>query len=211
MKKTETYHDEALRIIMRQALRIIMRQQAENAQQMEFPEDLADKLMQRIEQKEALQRKALQRKRRWIAVGIAASLALLVGVALHVFHQDDEKPQQQVAKKVEIKNDSIPEKETEEVTKDSANVIKEIERLQYEEPRLPVAQTTMSKDSMIETTDEPSMTDVMLAENEEDSISHPYFIRNWEVYIQQMEAQMQAHIEAVDREYNEMMTYYKDY
>lgn len=203
MKKTETYHDEALRIIMRQ--------QAENAQQMEFPEDLADKLMQRIEQKEALQRKALQRKRRWIAVGIAASLALLVGIALHVFHQDDEKPQQQVAKKVEIQNDSIPEKETEEVTKDSANVIKEIERLQYEVPQLPVAQTTMSKDSMIETTDEPSMTDVMLVENEEDSISHPYFIRNWEVYIQQMEAQMQAHIEAVDREYNEMMTYYKDY
>ncbi len=203
MKKTETYHDEALRIIMRQ--------QAENAQQMEFPEDLADKLMQRIEQKEALQRKALQRKRRWIAVGIAAALALLVGVALHVFHQDDEKPQQQVAKKVEIQNDSIPEKETEEVTKDSANVIKEIERLQYEVPQLPVAQTTMSKDSMIETTDEPSMTDVMLVENEEDSISHPYFIRNWEVYIQQMEAQMQAHIEAVDREYNEMMTYYKDY
>ena len=203
MKKTETYHDEALRIIMRQ--------QAENAQQMEFPEDLADLLMQRIEQKEALQQKAQQRKRRWIAVGIAAALALLVGVALHVFHQDDEKPQQQVAKKVEIQNDSIPEKETEEVTKDSANVIKEIERLQYEEPRLPVAQTTMSKDSMIETTDEPSMTDVMLAENEEDSISHPYFIRNWEVYIQQMEAQMQAHIEAVDREYNEMMTYYKDY
>ena len=203
MKKTETYHDEALRIIMRQ--------QAENAQQMEFPEDLADKLMQRIEQKEALQRKALQRKRRWIAVGIAAALALLVGVALHVFHQDDEKPQQQVAKKVEIKNDSIPEKETEEVTKDSANVIKEIERLQYEVPRLPVAQTTMSKDSMIETTDEPPMTDVMLAENEEDSISHPHYVRNWEVYIQQMEAKMQAHIEAVDREYNEMMTYYKDY
>ena len=203
MKKTETYHDEALRIIMRQ--------QAENAQQMEFPEDLADKLMQRIEQKEALKQKALQRKRRWIAVGIAAAWALLVGVALHVFHQDDEKPQQQVAKKVEIKNDSIPEKETEEVTKDSANVIKEIERLQYEVPRLPVAQTTMSKDSMIETTDEPSMTDVMLAKNEEDSISHPYFIRNWEVYIQQVEAQMQAHIEAVDREYNEMMTYYKDY
>ena len=203
MKKTETYHDEALRIIMRQ--------QAENAQQMEFPEDLADKLMQRIEQKEALQRKALQRKRRWIAVGIAAALALLVGVALHVFHQDDEKPQQQVAKKVEIQNDSIPEKETEEVTKDSANVIKGIERLQYEVPQLPVAQTTMSKDSMIETTDEPPMTDVMLAENEEDSISHPYYVRNWEVYIQQMEAQMQAHIEAVDREYNEMMTFYKDY
>ena len=203
MKKTETYHDEALRIIMRQ--------QAENAQQMEFPEDLADKLMQRIEQKEALQRKALQRKRRWIAVGIAASLALLVGVALHVFHQDDKKTQQVTVRKPEIKNDSIPEKETEEVTKDSDNIIQEIERLQYEVPQLPVAQTTMSKDSMIETTDEPSMTDVMLAENEEDSISHPYFIRNWEVYIQQVEAQMQAHIEAVDREYNEMMTYYKDY
>ena len=203
MKKTETYHDEALRIIMRQ--------QAENAQQMEFPEDLADKLMQRIERKEALQQKALQRKRRWIAVGIAASLALLVGVALHVFHQDDEKPQQQVAKKMEIQNDSIPEEETEEMTKDSANIIQEIERLQYEVPQLPVAQTTMSKDSMIETTDEPSMTDVMLAENEEDSISYPHYVRNWEVYIQQMEAQMQAHIETVDKEYNEMMTFYKDY
>lgn len=203
MKKTETYHDEALRIIMRQ--------QAENAQQMEFPEDLADLLMQRIEQKETLKQKTLQRKRRWIAVGIAAAWALLVGVALHVFHQDDKKTQQVTVRKPEIKNDSIPEKETEEVTKDSANVIKEIERLQYEEPRLPVAQTTMSKDSMIETTDEPSMTDVMLAENEEDSISHPHYVRNWEVYIQQMEAQMQAHIEAVDREYNEMMTFYKDY
>ena len=203
MKKTETYHDEALRIIMRQ--------QAEEAQKMEFPEDLADQLMQRIEQEEALKRTALQRKRRWFAVGIAAALALLVGVAIHVFHQDDKKPQQQVAKKVEIKNDSIPEKETEEVAKDSANVIQEIERLQYEVPRLPVAHTTMSKDSMIETTDEPSMTDAMLAENEEDSISHPYYVRNWEAYIQQMEAQMQAHIEAVDREYNEMMTYYKDY
>ena len=203
MKKTETYHDEALRIIMRQ--------QAEEARKMEFPEDLADQLMQRIEQEEALKRTALQRKRRWFAVGIAAALALLVGVALHVFLQNDEKPQKQVAKKVEIKNDSIPEKETEEVTKDSANVIQEIERLQYEVPRLPVAHTTMSKDSMIETTDEPSMTDAMLAENEEDSISHPYYVRNWEAYIQQMEAQMQAHIEAVDREYNEMMTYYKDY
>lgn len=203
MKKTETYHDEALRIIMRQ--------QAENAQQMEFPEDLADLLMQRIEQKEALKQKALQRKRRWIAVGIAAAWALLVGVALHVFHQDDKKTQQVTVRKPEIKNDSIPEKETEEVTKDSANVIKEIERLQYEVPRLPVAQTTMSKDSMIEITDEPPMTDVMLAENEEDSISYPHYVRNWEVYIQQMEAQMQAHIETVDKEYNEMMTFYKDY
>lgn len=203
MKKTETYHDEALRIIMRQ--------QAENAQQMEFPEDLADLLMQRIEQKEALKQKALQRKRRWIAVGIAAAWALLVGVALHVFHQDDKKTQQVTVRKPEIKNDSIPEKETEEMTKDSANIIQEIERIQYEVPRLPVAYTSVSEDSMQEVTDEPSMTEVMLAQNEKDSISHPYFIRNWEVYIQQMEAQMQAHIEAVDREYNEMMTYYKDY
>ena len=203
MKKTETYHDEALRIIMRQ--------QAENAQQMEFPEDLADKLMQRIEQKEALQRKALQRKRRWIAVGIAAALALLVGVALHVFHQDDKKTQQVTVRKPEIKNDSIPEKETEEMTKDSANIIQEIERIQYEVPRLPVAYTSVSEDSMQEVTDEPSMTEVMLAQNEEDSISYPHYVRNWEVYIQQMEAQMQAHIETVDKEYNEMMTYYKDY
>ena len=203
MKDTETYHDEALRIIMRQ--------QAEEVPKMEFPKDFADRLMQRIEQKEAQRRVVLRRKRRWLAVGIAAAIALLVGVVVHIFQQDDKMPQQVVVRKPEIKNDSIPEKETEEVTKDSDNIIQEIERLQYEVPQLPVAQTTMSKDSMIETTDEPPMTDVMLAENEEDSISHPYFIRNWEVYIQQVEAQMQAHIEAVDREYNEMMTYYKDY
>ena len=203
MKKTETYHDEALRIIMRQ--------QAENAQQMEFPEDLADQLMQRIEQKEALKRKALQRKRRWIAVGIAAAWALLVGVALHVFHQDDKKTQQVTVRKPEIKNDSIPEKETEEMTKDSANIIQEIERIQYEVPRLPVAYTSVSEDSMQEVTDEPSMTEVMLAQNEEDSTSHPCYVRSWEVHIQQIEAQMQAHIEAVDKEYNDMMTFYKDY
>ena len=202
MKKTETYHDEALRIVMHQ--------QAEEAQKMEFPEDLADQLMQRIEQKEAFKR-TLQRKRRWLVVGIAAALALLVGVALHVFQQDDETPQQQVARKVEVKNDSIPEKETEEVTKDSANIIQEIERLQYEAPRLPVAHIPAAKDLVKEVTDESPTTDVMLAENEEDSTSHPYYARNWEAYIQQVEAQMQAHIEAVDREYNEMMTYYKDY
>ena len=203
MKKTETYHDEALRIIMRQ--------QAENAQQMEFPEDLADQLMQRIEQQEALKRKALQRKRRWIAVGIAAAWALLVGVALHVFHQDDKKTQQVTVRKPEIKNDSIPEKETEEMTKDSANIIQEIERIQYEVPRLPVAYTSVSEDSMLEVTDEPSMTEVMLAQNEEDSTSHSCYVRSWEVHIQQIEAQMQAHIEAVDKEYNDMMTFYKDY
>ena len=203
MKKTETYHDEALRIIMRQ--------QAENAQQMEFPEDLTDLLMQRIEQKEALKQKALQRKRRWIAVGIAAAWALLVGVALHVFHQDDKKTQQVTVRKPEIKNDSIPEKETEEMTKDSANIIQEIERIQYEVPRLPVAYTSVSEDSMLEVTDEPSMTEVMLAQNEEDSTSHPCYVRSWEVHIQQIEAQMQAHIEAVDKEYNDMMTFYKDY
>ena len=192
-------------------LRTVMHKMAEDTERMSLSDDFADRLVQRIRQEEATKRNRMQHKRIWLSVGIAAALALLVGVALHVFDQDVEKPQPQVAKKVEIKNDSIPEKETEEVTKDSANVIKEIERLQYEMPRLPVAQTTMAKDSMIEITDEPPMADVMLAENEEDSISHPHYVRNWEVYIQQMEAKMQAHIEAVDREYNEMMTYYKDY
>ena len=203
MENNSKHQDELLRTVMHKV--------AEDTERMSLSDDFADRLVQRIRQEEATKRNRMQHKRIWLSVGIAAALALLVGVALHVFDQDVEKPQPQVAKKVEIKNDSIPEKETEEVTKDSANVIKEIERLQYEMPRLPVAQTTMAKDSMIEITDEPPMADVMLAENEEDSISHPHYVRNWEVYIQQMEAKMQAHIEAVDREYNEMMTYYKDY
>ena len=203
MENNSKHQDELLRTVMHRV--------AEDTERMSLSDDFADRLVQRIRKEESAKRNQMQHKRIWLSVGIAAALALLVGVALHVFDQDVEKPQPQVAKKVEIKNDSIPEKETEEVTKDSANVIKEIERLQYEMPRLPVAQTTMAKDSMIEITDEPPMADVMLAENEEDSISHPHYVRNWEVYIQQMEAQMQAHIEAVDKEYNEMMTFYKDY
>ena len=85
MKKTETYHDEALRIIMRQ--------QAEETRKMEFPEDLADQLMQRIEQKEALKRTALQRKRIWLSVGIAAAILLLLVMGFWLNGKFNEKPE----------------------------------------------------------------------------------------------------------------------
>ena len=130
MKKTETYHDEALRIIMRQ--------QAEETRKMEFPEDLADQLMQRIEQKEALKRTALQRKRIWLSVGIAAAILLLLVMGFWLNGKFNEKPE------LIVQTDSIKaaplieEKKVEEQPQkpvehkeqaDSVNKVKEMQRI----------------------------------------------------------------------------------
>ena len=75
------------------ALRIVMKEMAEQAEQVKLSEDFTDRLMERIRREERARKMTLRRRRIGFAVGIAAAMALLVGVALHVMHKDDEIPQ----------------------------------------------------------------------------------------------------------------------
>ena len=76
------------------ALRIVMKKMAEQAEQVKLSEDFTDRLMERIRREERAKKIALRRRRIGFAVGIAAAMALLVGVALHVMHKDTQVPQQ---------------------------------------------------------------------------------------------------------------------
>lgn len=82
------------------ALRIVMKEMAEQAEQVKLSEDFTDRLMERIRREEKARKMALRRRRIGFAVGIAAAMALLVGVALHVMHKDDETPQQAEVKRM---------------------------------------------------------------------------------------------------------------
>jgi len=82
------------------ALRIVMKEMAEQAEQVKLSEDFTDRLMERIRREERARKMALRRRRIRFAVGIAAAMALLVGVALHVMHKDDETPQQAEVKRM---------------------------------------------------------------------------------------------------------------
>jgi len=75
------------------ALRIVMKELNEHAEQMKLSEGFTDRLMERIRREEKAKRITLRRQRIGWVVGIAAALALLVGVALHVMHKDTQEPQ----------------------------------------------------------------------------------------------------------------------
>ena len=72
------------------ALRIVMKKIAEEAEQLKLSEDFADRLMERIRREERARKMAF-RRRIGFAVGIAAAVTLLVGVALHVMQGEEEK------------------------------------------------------------------------------------------------------------------------
>lgn len=82
------------------ALRIVMKKMAEQAEQVKLSEDFTDRLMERIRREEKARKMALRRRRIGFAVGIAAAMALLVGVALHVMHKDTQVPQQAEVKRM---------------------------------------------------------------------------------------------------------------
>ena len=82
------------------ALRIVMKKMAEQAEQVKLSEDFTDRLMERIRREERAKKIALRRRRIGFAVGIAAAMALLVGVALHVMHKDTQVPQQAEVKRM---------------------------------------------------------------------------------------------------------------
>ena len=104
MEKDIRYNDKALRIAIHKL--------TEQAEQMKLSEGFTDRLMERIRREERAKKQALRRRRIWLTVGVAAAMALLVGVALHVMH-GDEDASQQVAKKQEKKVESV-EKTVEE-------------------------------------------------------------------------------------------------
>ena len=83
-----------------QALRIVMQQMDEQAEPMKLSEGFTDRLMERIRREERARRMTLRRRRIGWAVGIAAALALLVGVALHVMHKDTQEPQKAEVRRV---------------------------------------------------------------------------------------------------------------
>ena len=113
------------------AVRIVMKQLDERAEQVKLSEDFTDQLMERIRQEQRASKMTLLRRHIGFAVGIAAALALLVGIALHVM-QGDNHVSQQVAKKESNKVEKVemPQKEVEE-TKDIAPTRTEKRLLTY--------------------------------------------------------------------------------
>ena len=120
------------------ALRIVMKKMAEQAEQVKLSEDFTDRLMERIKREEKARKMALRRRRIGFAVGIAAAMALLVGVALHVMHKDDETPQQAEVKRMkaevsgerdevrEVKKLDVPEAKVDRLLADASSPINHI-------------------------------------------------------------------------------------
>ena len=76
-----------------QALRIAVQQRVEHAERVTLSEGFTDRLMQRLGREEKARKVALCRRRTWVAVGMAAALALLLGIAIHLFQGDEKVPQ----------------------------------------------------------------------------------------------------------------------
>ena len=120
------------------ALRIVMQELDERAEQVKLSDGFTDRLMQRIEEENSLRRSVLRRKRTWLAVGIAAALALLAGIAIHVFYASEDSTQLPlVVKQVEGKKDVVPEEKS--TPQDTAELIQEIRMMQHEVAQSPLA------------------------------------------------------------------------
>lgn len=120
------------------ALRIVMQELDERAEQVKLSDGFTDRLMRRIEEENSLRGSALRRKRTWLAVGIAAALALLVGVAIQVFHRGEDSTQSPlVVKQVEGQMDGIHEEKG--ILEDTAELIQEIRMMQHEVAQSPLA------------------------------------------------------------------------
>ena len=124
-------------------LQAVMRQKAEDAERMVLSEHFTDLLMRRIHREETM-RKAAKHRRWWLGMGIAASIALLVAVALQLNRpQDNSMPQQDPTPSGRlVKQDTATEdtlKRAEE-KKDATSIIKDYKHIQYEAPKYPIAE-----------------------------------------------------------------------
>ena len=100
-------------------------------------EGFAERLLQRIKEEEAMKKRRTMRRRIWVSVGMVATLALLVCIALHVFKGNEEPISKQVV--LRLPKADEPEKHKEKVDtvkreqEDTVHHVKELPPV----PRLP--------------------------------------------------------------------------
>lgn len=219
MEKNERYEDKALRIIMRH--------EAEESEQMKLSDSFTDRLMQRIQDDD--KKKRMQKRRQaWMYTGIAAAVALLIGVAFYFFLPQVEIPKQELVER-----------------EDSTNILQDIERLERKSPRHPMAQMDDEQGARSgeqgarseeqgtkrvvrrrkkSTITQPSIPPVaeeepLLADVEEEvaapcdtSFNTPHIrMMDYTAYYEQVQQQIRAHIEDVDKSIEESITYFKGY
>ncbi len=129
MEKNTKYNDRLLCTVMHKL--------AEEKGKMSPSEGFAERLLQRIKEEEAMKKRRTMRRRIWVSVGMVATLALLVCIALHVFKGNEEP----ISKQVVLRHPKAdePEKHMEKVDtvkreqEDTVHHVKELPPV----PRLP--------------------------------------------------------------------------
>ena len=105
MEKNTKYNDRLLCTVMHKL--------AEEKSKMSPSEGFAERLLQRIKEEEAMKKRRAMRRRIWVSVGMVATLALLVCIALHVFKGNEEPISKQVV--LRLPKADEPEKHKEKV------------------------------------------------------------------------------------------------
>jgi hypothetical protein len=147
------------------ALRVVMQRIGEQAEKAKLSEDFTDRLMERIRREESAKKMAIRRRRVAFAIGIAAALALLVGVALHVMHKDVHNPQQATAKNDDAKVVNVKdwvEDNIEPVAEHAERIPRK--RVGNPMPSISVATTTVLEEEGLQEKDEMTVEEPLVAE-----------------------------------------------
>ena len=158
MTKNNLHHDTALRQVMQQ--------RAEAAERMTIADDFTDRLMERIEQHDKLSK----HRRLWLypAIGIAAAIALLFSIGVHLSDHEGDAPRQVAQADTMM---ATPPTETQKVEgqplqkeegmekADSANKVKEILQMSR-----PPKHYMAKRETQAETIEEPVVDENYLAE-----------------------------------------------
>lgn len=158
MTKNNSPHDTALRQVMQH--------RAEAAERMTLTDDFTDRLMERIEQ----QNQQSKHRRLWLypAIGIAAAIALLFSIGVHLSDHEGDAPRQVAQADTMM---ATPPTETQKVEgqplqkeegmekADSANKVKEILQMSR-----PPKHYMAKREAQAETIEEPAVDENYLAE-----------------------------------------------
>ncbi len=158
MTKNNSPHDTALRQVMQH--------RAEAAERMTLTDDFTDRLMERIEQ----QNQQSKHRRLWLypAIGIAAAIALLFSIGVHLSDHEGDAPRQVAQADTMM---ATPPTETQKVEghplqkeegmekADSANKVKEILQMSR-----PPKHYMAKRETQAETIEEPVVDENYLAE-----------------------------------------------